>query len=212
MLTTFLGGGPVLIILMYMFAVLGVSLLLSAAVLQFKLSYSKARASGQNEVTLALSAFNLKFPQRFITPDESHLIALDEDGQTMAIGLLHPGTQEPATATLYTFDAILGAEIVENALTLSKVSKTSRITTSAPRIRPGIAASQGLAEAVQAKGNAEEIKELTLIIYLSNADTPVVSIPFLPRLLPARKSDLQYSAAFLEAQQVHERIRDIVSA
>lgn len=200
-----------LIILMYMFAVLGVALLLSAAVLQF--IRSRPKASGQMEAIHALSAFNLKFPQRFITPDESHLIALDEDGQTMAIGLLHPGKQEPATATMYTFDTILGAEIVENALTLSKVSKTSRITTSAPRIRPGIAASQGFTEAVQpAIGNAEEIKELTLKIYLSNADTPVVSIPFLPRMLPARKTDLLYSAAFLEAQQVHERIRDIVSA
>ncbi|KAI7261299.1 hypothetical protein KC345_g9795 [Hortaea werneckii] len=193
-----------------MFAVLGVSLLLSAAVLQFRLSHPKT--SGGNGVTHALSAFNLKFPQRFITPDESHLIALDEDGQTMAIGLLYPGNQEPATATLYTFDAILGAEIVENALTLSKVSKTSRITTSAPRIRPSMAAAQGSAEAAQSMDNAEEIKELTLKIYLSSADTPVVSIPFLPRLLPARKTDSQYSAAFSEAQQVHERIRDIVSA
>lgn len=173
-----------LIILMYMFAVLGVSLLLSAAVLQFIRSHPQA--PGRKEAIHALSAFNLKFPQRFITPDESHLIALDEAGQTMAIGLLHPGRQEPATATIYTFDTILGAEIVENALTLSKVSKTSRITTSAPRIRPSVAATPGFAEAVQAVSNAEEISELTLKIYFNNADTPVVSIPFLPRLLPAK--------------------------
>ena len=86
--------------------------------------------------------------RRFITPDESHLIALDEEGQALAIGLLHPGKPEPATATMYTFDAILGAEIVENALTLSKVSKTSRISTSAPRTRAGAAASYEFTEAV----------------------------------------------------------------
>ncbi|WNS41156.1 hypothetical protein [Paenibacillus sp. MMS20-IR301] len=200
-----------LMFLVYMFAVLGMVLLLSAAVLQFKLSHPPA--SGQHKITHALSAFNLKFPQRFVTPDEAHLIALDDDGQTMAIGLLHPGKPEPVTATLYKFEAILGAEIVENALTLSKVSKTSRITTSAPRIRGGAAGdSQSAAEADSAAGSAEEIRELTLKIYLSSTDTPVLSIPFLPGLHPARKDDLVYSAAFLEAQQVHERIRDIVSA
>ncbi|WP_339254037.1 hypothetical protein [Paenibacillus sp. FSL P2-0136] len=199
-----------LMILVYLFAVLGVSLLLLAAVLQYRLS--RPRAAGHSGATHALSAFSLKFPQRFITPDESHLIALDEEGQALAIGLLHPGKPEPATATLYTFDAILGAEIVENALTLSKVSKTSRITTSAPRTRAGTAVSYEFTEPVQGGSPAEEIRELTLRIYFSSADTPVVSIPFLPPRLPARKTDLQYSAAFLEAQQVHERIRDIVSA
>lgn len=199
-----------LIVLMYMFAILGISLLLAAAVLQYRLSIPPS--AHQNKAAHVLEAFNLQFPQRFITPDESHLIALDEDGQTMAIGLLYPGRQEQATATLYTFDAILGAEIVENALTLSKVSKTSRITTSAPRIRPSMTASQGIAEAVQDMDNGDEIKELTLKIYLSSTDTPVVSIPFLPRLLPARKTDLQYSEAFSEAQHVHEMIRGILSA
>lgn len=200
-----------LIFLMYMFAVLGVSLLLSAAVLQYKLSTAKP-VFGQNKINYALAASNLKFPQRFITPDESHLIALDEDGKTLAISLLHPGDEAPAAAVLYTFDAILGAEIVENALTLSKVSKTSRITTWTPGVRRGAAGRQESVDTVPAVGNAEEIKELTLKIYLSSADTPVVSIPFLPRLLPARKNDLHYSAAFLEAQQVQERIRDILSA
>ncbi|WP_340021668.1 hypothetical protein MHI24_22060 [Paenibacillus sp. FSL K6-1096] len=199
-----------LMILVYVFGVLGVSFLLSAAVLQFRLY--RSGAAGGNEAAMALSAFSLKFPQRFITPDESHLIALDVDGQTLAIGQLHPGQPEPATAAVYRFDAILGAELVENALTLSKVSKTSRITTSAPRVRLSAGMASTSAEAVPAAGGAEEINELTLKIYLSSEETPVVSIPFLPRTQPACKTDLHYSAALMEAHQVHERIRSIVSA
>lgn len=199
-----------LMILVYVFGVLGVLCLLSAAVLQYTLS--RSGAAGGSEAAHALSAFSLKFPQRFITPDESHLIALDEDGQTLAIGQLHPGQPEPATAAVYRFDAILGAELVENALTLSKVSKTSRITTSPPRTRQSTGMAPASAEAVPANANPEEVSELTLRIYLSSEETPVVSIPFLPRVQPARKTDLHYSAALMEAHQVHERIRGIVSA
>lgn len=200
-----------LMILVYVFGVLGVSCLLSAAVLQYRLS--RSGAAGGGEAALALSAFSLKFPQRFITPDKSHLIALDEDGQTLAIGQLHPGQPEPATAAVYSFNAILGAELVENALTLSKVSKTSRITTSLPSTRLSTGMAPASAEAVQLNASAEEeVSELTLKIYLSSEETPVVSIPFLPRVQPARRTDLHYSAALLEAHQVHERIRNIVSA
>lgn len=199
-----------LMILVYVFGVLGVLCLLSAAVLHYRLS--RSGAAGGRKAALALSAFSLKFPQRFITPDESHLIALDEDGQALAIGQLHPGQTEPATAAVYSFDAILGAELVENALTLSKVSKTSRITPSAPRIRQSTGMPPAPAEPVSVAGSAEEVHELTLKIYLSSAETPVVSIPFLPRVQPARKTDLHYSAALMEAHQVQERIRSIVSA
>lgn len=199
-----------LMILVYVFGVLGVSCLLSAAVLQYRLSHSGAADGG--EAALALSAFSLKFPQRFITPDESHLIALDEDGQSLAIGQLHPGQPEPATAVVYRFDTILGAELVENALTLSKVSKTSRITTSLPRMRQNTGMAPASLDVVPVNAYVEEVSELTLKIYLSSEETPVVSIPFLPRVQPARRTDLHYSAALLEAQQVHERIRNIVSA
>lgn len=208
-----------LILLMYMFAILGIGLLLAAAVLQYKLSYP---SSNLNKLARSLSAFNLKFPQRFVTPDESHIIALDEAGQTLAIGMYHPGSGENAKATLYTFDAILGSEIVENALTLTKVSKTSRITSSVIKPASGISKPAGAGNTghnANEKENenpdtdrSEEIKELTLKIYLSSADTPVLSIPFLPHLEPAKKSDLQYSLAFSEVQHVHEAIREIVSA
>ncbi|MFD1909360.1 hypothetical protein ACFSQ7_43520 [Paenibacillus rhizoplanae] len=50
-------------------------------------------------------------------------------------------------------------------LTLSKVSKTSRISTSAPRTRAGAAASYEFTEAVPDSIPAEEIRELTLRIY-----------------------------------------------
>ncbi|CAH1216315.1 hypothetical protein PAECIP111892_04288 [Paenibacillus auburnensis] len=192
-----------LIFLMYMFTVLGITLLLAAAVLQFKLSYP---SSNLNKLARSLGSFNLKFPQRYVTPDESHIIALDEDGKTLAIGKYEPGRQENATATLYTFDTILGSEIIENALTLTKVSKTSRITSSAST--PGCNPDRAEDDAEP----TEEIKELTLRIYLSSADTPVLSIPFLPGASPAKKSDLEYSLAFSEVQHVHEAIRGIVSA
>lgn len=195
-----------LIFLMYMFAVLGIALLLAAVVLQFKLSYP---SSNLNKLARSLGSFNLKFPQRYVTPDESHIIALDEDGKTLAIGMYDPGRQENVTATLYTFDAILGSEIIENALTLAKVSKTSRITSSA--IKPGSGSGKP-AGAGDDADPTEEITELTLKIYLSSADTPVLSIPFLPGAAPAKKSDLEYSLAFSEVQHVHEAIRGIVSA
>lgn len=144
--------------------------------------------------------------------DKSHLIALDEGGRTLAIGHLRPGQPEPATAAVYRFDAILGAELVENALTLSKVSKTSRITTSPPRTRQSTGMAPASAEAVPVTASTEEVRELTLKIYLSSEETPVVSIPFLPRVQPTRKTDLHYSAALMEAHLMHERIRNIVSA
>ncbi|WP_342564568.1 hypothetical protein NST84_05190 [Paenibacillus sp. FSL R7-0345] len=200
-----------LIFLMYMFAVLGISLLLAAAVLKFRLSHP---SSNLGKLARALSSFNLPFPRRFVTPDKSHMIALDEAGRTLAIGSCNPRRGEQATAQAYTFDTILGSEIVENALTLTKVSKTSRITSSP--VRPGTAAARAAHSSQQtddsSSGNAEEVSELTLKIYFASADTPVLSIPFLPGMAPARKSDVQYSLAFSEAQHVHEAIREIVSA
>ncbi|MDF9842138.1 MULTISPECIES: hypothetical protein [unclassified Paenibacillus] len=202
-----------LIFLMYMFAVLGVSLLLAAAVLKCRLSYP---SSNLTRLARAVGSFNLNFPRRFVTPDQSHIIALDEAGRTLAIGSCNPGKAEHATAQLYTFDTILGSEIIENALTLTKVSKTCRITSSANKNgdrsgRPDtVINSVHSTDAIQA--DEEEVKELTLKIYLSSADTPVLSIPFLPGIAPARKSDREYTLAFSEVQHVHEAIREIVSA
>lgn len=107
-----------------------------------------------------------------------------------------PDNHETSSAALYTFDVILGSEIVENALTLTKVSKTSRITSSGAKTGTGkvldAAAVDGTTNR-QEDGTPEEIIELTLKIYLSSTDTPVLSIPFLPRQVPANKSDPGYS-------------------
>ncbi|WP_342481204.1 hypothetical protein NST07_05900 [Paenibacillus sp. FSL L8-0340] len=201
-----------LIVLMYMFAALGAGLLLAAAVLRHKLSDP---SSDLNKLIHTLADFNLKFSKRFITPDKSHIIALDEGGKQLAIGMYSPDNHETSSAALYTFDVILGSEIVENALTLTKVSKTSRITSSGAKTGTGkvldAAAVDGTTNR-QEDGKPEEIIELTLKIYLSSTDTPVLSIPFLPRQVPANKSDPGYSQALMEVQHVHEMIRDIVSA
>ncbi|AIQ45355.1 hypothetical protein R70723_05165 [Paenibacillus sp. FSL R7-0273] len=202
-----------LIFLMYMFAVLGVGLLLAAAVLKFRLSHP---SSDPARLARALGSYHLKFSRRFVTPDQSHMIALDEAGRTLAIGSCHPGKAKHATAQLYTFDTILGSEIVENALTLTKVSKTSRITTSTKKAgygygRPDGARNSGT-PADSSPSDTEEIKELTLRIYLSSAETPVLSIPFLPNTAPYRKTDPEYSLAFTEVQHVHEALLKIVSA
>ncbi|MHA6534344.1 hypothetical protein [Paenibacillus sp. BAC0078] len=198
-----------LIFLMYMFAILGIILLLAAAVMQIKLS---SEPSHRNKLTHAVAAFSFNYPKQYITPDKSHIIALDEAGKKLAVGKYYPGGQEEATAALYTFEAILGSEIVENALTLTKVSKTSRITSSAVRQYADMAAKAGTTGTSQGTDSTEEINELTLKIYLDNADTPVLSIPFLPELSPAKKGDSAYSQAFSEAHHVHEMLRGIVSA
>ncbi|MBW4081491.1 hypothetical protein [Paenibacillus sp. S150] len=198
-----------LIFLMYMFAVLGVSLLLAAAVLQIQQSSS---SSTRNKPAYGFSSFHYKFPAQYITPDNSHIIALDEKGRNIAVGSFNPGSREAPEPAMYPFENILGSEIVENALTLTKVSKTSRITTSAVQQTRGMTAQSEAALADGNTDNAEEVNELTLKIYLSNTDTPVLSIPFLPGLAPAKKNDSAYTRAFSAAEQVHEMIRGIVSA
>ncbi|OKP94682.1 hypothetical protein [Paenibacillus sp. P32E] len=195
--------------LMYMFAVLGISLLLTAAVLQIKRSHP---SSTRNMSAYGLASFNSKFHEQYITPDKSHIIALDEEGRHMAVGIYDPFSPEGTAPAMFLYEHILGSEIVENALTLAKVSKTSRITTSAVRRTPGIVAHSSTIETNPGTETAEEINELTLKIYLDSADTPVLSIPFLPGPSPAKKSDSAYSQAFSEAQQVHEMLRGILSA
>ncbi|KWX79265.1 hypothetical protein [Paenibacillus jilunlii] len=198
-----------LIVLMYIFALLGVSLLLAAGILQVRLS---SASSARNKPASGLTSFNFNFTEQVITPDKSHIIALDEESKQMAVGFCNPASQEAGSPAMFPFEHILGSEIVENALTLTKVSKTSRITTSPVRQNPGAAAQSGTTAVKLDTGDTEEITELTLIIYLDSADTPVLSIPFLPDLTPAKKCDLQYSQALSKARQIHEMIRGIVSA
>lgn len=195
--------------LMYMFTILGISLLLAAAVLQIKLSHP---SSTRNKPAHGIPSFNSKFPEQYITPDKSHIIALNDEGKHMAVGIYDPLSPEGTAPTMFPYENILGSEIVENALTLTKVSKTSRITTSAVRRAPGIVTHSSIIETNPGAETAEEINELTLKIYLDSAETPVLSIPFLPGPSPAKKSDSTYSQAFSEAQQVHEMLRGIVSA
>ncbi|UQZ35145.1 hypothetical protein C2I18_17400 [Paenibacillus sp. PK3_47] len=198
-----------MLILVYLFAALGVALLLAAVVLRFRLS---CPPSGLKQLSCTLAALDVAFSKQFITPDNSHIIALDDTGKQLAIGMYHPDKEQQGAAKLYTFDSILGAEIIENALTLSKVGKTSLITSS-PVKRGPVRLREELWDRPDGSREAEEeINELTLKIYLSSTDTPVLAIPFLPGRQPAKKSDEDYSRAYLAARQVHEAIRGIVSA
>ncbi|WP_150265523.1 hypothetical protein [Paenibacillus tepidiphilus] len=114
-------------------AAAGTALLVAAAVLQFRLV---APPAPLHTLARSLAPFNLSFPERFITPDQSHIIALDDNGKSLAVGSYLPGTEAPPVARLYSFEAILGSELVENSLTLSKVSKTSRITSTPAHSHP----------------------------------------------------------------------------
>lgn len=197
----------ILIILAIFFAALGVLLLLAAAAQQYLLSRARAALSRLDH---AVASLELEASRRFITPDRSHIIALDETGKRLAVGSLTAGSREETAAQLVTFDSILGAEIVEDALTLTKFSRTSRITSARPLLAreaaiPSLDAVQPAS--AQARKPAP-VHELTLKIYLSSSDTPVLSIPF----LPAGGGDAEYTQAFSEAQHVHELIREIVSA
>lgn len=70
----FLGGGTMLIALAIFCAAAGTALLVAAAVLQFRLV---APPAPLHTLARSLAPFNLSFPERFITPDQSHIIALD---------------------------------------------------------------------------------------------------------------------------------------
>lgn len=190
-----------LIFLIYMFAILGVALILSAVILELKkLSASSELAKLLN----AISSFNIIFTKTFIPPNQSHLIALNESYKKIAIGSSDPKTSKKAIAKLYSFDNVTGSEIVVNALTLSKVSKrqqNSKTTASSANIN---VLNSGDEE-------ADVIEELTLKIYMNSNEIPVYSISFLPGLLPIQQSDNQYKEAYSQVQQLHAFFRSIVS-
>ncbi|MEK3865524.1 hypothetical protein MHH60_18820 [Paenibacillus sp. FSL H7-0716] len=190
-----------LIILMYLFAILGVVLILSAAIIKLK---TLSASSEISKLVNATSSFNIIFTKTFIPPNQSHLIALNEPNKKLAIGTKNPKSNKKAVAKLYSFDNVMGSEIVVNALTLSKVSKRQQNSKTT-------ATSADINVLKDTDEEANVIEELTLKIYMNSKETPVYCISFLPGLLPIQQSDNQYKEAYSQVQQLHALFRSIVS-
>ncbi|AIQ74812.1 hypothetical protein BSK59_12440 [Paenibacillus odorifer] len=190
-----------LIILVYLFAILGVVLILSAAIIKLK---TLSTSSDISMLVNAAASFNIIFTKTFIPPNQSHLIALNEPNKKLAIGARNPKNNKKAVAKLYSFDNVMGSEIVVNALTLSKVSKRQQNSKTT-------ATSADINVLKEADEEANVIEELTLKIYMNSKETPVYCISFLPGLLPIQQSDNQYKEAYSQVQQLHALFRSIVS-
>ncbi|ETT46542.1 MULTISPECIES: hypothetical protein [Paenibacillus] len=190
-----------LIILVYLFAILGVVLILSAAIIKLK---TLSTSSDISMLVNAAASFNIIFTKTFIPPNQSHLIALNEPNKKLAIGTRNPKSNKKAVAKLYSFDNVMGSEIVVNALTLSKVSKRQQNSKTT-------ATSADINVLKEPDEEANVIEELTLKIYMNSKETPVYCISFLPGLLPIRQSDNQYKEAYSQVQQLHALFRSIVS-
>ncbi|MEK4040612.1 MULTISPECIES: hypothetical protein [Paenibacillus] len=190
-----------LIILVYLFAILGVVLILSAAIIKLK---TLSTSSDISMLVNAAASFNIIFTKTFIPPNQSHLIALNEPNKKLAIGTRNPKNNKKAVAKLYSFDNVMGSEIVVNALTLSKVSKRQQNSKTT-------ATSADINVLKEADEEANVIEELTLKIYMNSKETPVYCISFLPGLLPIQQSDNQYKEAYSQVQQLHALFRSIVS-
>ncbi|OZQ74807.1 hypothetical protein [Paenibacillus odorifer] len=190
-----------LIILVYLFAILGVVLILSAAIIKLK---TLSTSSDISMLVNAAASFNIIFTKTFIPPNQSHLIALNEPNKKLAIGTRNPKNNKKAVAKVYSFDNVMGSEIVVNALTLSKVSKRQQNSKTT-------ATSADINVLKEADEEANVIEELTLKIYMNSKETPVYCISFLPGLLPIQQSDNQYKEAYSQVQQLHALFRSIVS-
>ncbi|MEK4288412.1 MULTISPECIES: hypothetical protein [Paenibacillus] len=190
-----------LIILVYLFAILGVVLILSAAIIKLK---TLSTSSDISMLVNAAASFNIIFTKTFIPPNQSHLIALNEPNKKLAIGTRNPKSNKKAVAKLYSFDNVMGSEIVVNALTLSKVSKRQQNSKTT-------ATSADINVLKEADEEANVIEELTLKLYMNSKETPVYCISFLPGLLPIQQSDNQYKEAYSQVQQLHALFRSIVS-
>ncbi|WP_410510967.1 hypothetical protein PaeBR_12635 [Paenibacillus sp. BR2-3] len=186
-----------LIFMMYLFTFTGVSLLLLAASIKLKLLFP---LTSHNKLIVAVSTFHLKFPKRMITPNKTHIIAIHDSAKKIAIGTYPSSLPKKASAVLYSFDEIMGSEIVENALTLTKATKTSRLS----RIVFNN-------EITAATDNIEDISELILKIYIKSIETPVYCISFLPGELPLQKSDARYTQAFSDALELHRLVIEILT-
>jgi len=197
-----------LIFFMYLFAFTGIALLLTAAVLKLKYLFP---GSDRNRLIVAISLHKMKFPMRFITPSNSHIISLNESTRTVAIGSFTAGASKKAASVLLPFEDIAGCEIVENALTLTKVSRTSRISRSFISAVPGGAAVAGNGAIYSTADKSEVVKELVLKIYINRPDLPSFHISFLPGFMPISKTDARYTRAFSELIQLHTLIHKMIS-
>lgn len=194
--------------LMYLSATMGLALLLTAAIIKINLLYP---STDLKKLLVATSSFKVKFTKQFITPNQTHLIAFNEPYRKMAIGICYPNTSKKAKATLYSFDDIVGSEIVENALTLSKVTKMSQFHRTLQKNSLNSTFSVKVSNVLEDDESTEIIGELTLKIYMNSPETPVYYISFLPGLHPIPESNGLYTHAFTQVLQLHDMIRRIVS-
>ncbi|MCL6602892.1 MAG: hypothetical protein K6T94_08470 [Paenibacillus sp.] len=177
-----------LIFLVYLFSFIGSSLLFIAAIIKLKLVFP---LTDHNKLIAAVSLFKIKFPVQFITSNNTCIVAINKTSRKVAIGTISSTFQNKPTANLYAFDEILGCEIVENSLTLSKVTKTSLISRREIEI-------------------GEEITELTINIYINAAKVKVLSISILPDQLSLIRTEHQYTQIFTEALHLYQLLTEVV--
>ena len=183
---------------MYLFTFIGASMLLIAAMIKLTLMFP---LTDRHKLIAAVSSFKVKFPRQLIASNKSCIVAYNEKLRKVAIGTFLSSSQKKAIANLYSFDQILGCEIIENALTLTKVSKTSLINRRA----------EDHTEVKPAAIHTGEISELTLIIYIQASTTQVLHISLLPKQFPLKPSDSRYTLIYSEALLLYQTLKSIVS-
>lgn len=177
-----------LIFLVYLFSFIGTSLLFIAAIIKLKLVFPR---TDHNKLIAAVSLFKIKFPVQFITSNNSCIVALNKTSRKVAIGTISSTIPKKPTVNLYAFDDILGCEIIENSLTLTKVSKTSLISRREIEI-------------------GDEITELTINIYFKAVKVKDLSISILPDQLSLRRTDHRYTQIFTEALHLYQLLTEVV--
>ncbi|MDQ0194873.1 hypothetical protein [Paenibacillus wynnii] len=187
-----------LIFLVYLFTFIGASLLMIAAMIKLTLMFP---LTDHHKLIAAVSSFRMKFPRQLIASNKSCIVAYNENSRKVAIGTILSSSQKKAIANLYSFDQIVGCEIIENALTLTKVSKTSLIN------RRAI----DRAEVKPATIHTGDITELTLIIYIQALTVQPLQISLLPQQLPLKPSDSRYTQIYSEALLLYQTLKSIVS-
>ncbi|KGE17341.1 hypothetical protein [Paenibacillus wynnii] len=187
-----------LIFLMYLFTFIGASLLCIAAMIKLILMFP---ITDHHKLIAAVSSFRMKFPRQLIASNKSCIVAYNENLRKIAIGTFPYSSQKKAIANLYSFDQILGCEIIENALTITKVSKTSLIN-------------RRVADHTEVKPatiHTEEITELTLIIYIQALTTQILHISLLPKQFALKPSDSRYPQIYSEALLLYQTLKSIVT-
>jgi len=187
-----------LIFLVYLFAAVGITMLMFAIVIKLKLAFP---LKDRTKLIAAAASFNMKFPHQFINHNHTCIIAYNEHTNTIVIGTYNPRLDPKVTASIYPYSDISGCELIENALTIKKVSKTCLIEQrkNVTNIEPA-----------KVTYHKEEITELILKIYIKSLVTPVIQISFLPKNQLIKKTDTSYINALADAHQCYQILKRIV--